>query len=207
LMVIGCLGNPNLAEPARYLLTSPDSRVRAWACFALGQFKDEQALEQIYALNADHSNRVRIHAWQAVQAIVGPEESQRHFGIRIPQHESLILISEDSRRMQQQLKEIYQRMGYRVITAATEEETITAALKLQPQAIITDNQKGADNLSGLNMTWDICRHLELRETILFMLTADFVEPVFLWQGGDFFLSKFKTQLADIAQIVNEYLHH
>src|SRR5713101_4095029 len=71
LLVVGALKDNNFAKMARRQLVSPDSRVRAWACFALGQMKDEGALEQIYSMNADPSNRVRIHAWQAVQAIVG----------------------------------------------------------------------------------------------------------------------------------------
>ncbi len=57
------------------------------------------------------------------------------------------------------------------------------------------------------MTWDICRHPELRETVLFMLTADFVEGVFLWNGGDYFLSKFRFSVTELVQVANEYLHH
>ncbi len=59
----------------RPLLIHKDSRVRGWACFALGQLGDEASLEQVRAMNADPLNRVRVHAWQALQAMVGEEES------------------------------------------------------------------------------------------------------------------------------------
>ncbi len=207
LLVVGAMKGTQYAELSQRLLVSPDSRVRAWACFALGQMKDESALEQIYAMNADPSNRVRIHAWQAVQAIVGPEESARHFPIRIPTNQSLILISEDSERIRTSLSSLYRRMGFQIRTASSEQETIELARKLKPQAIITDNQKVKDNISGLNMTWDLYRFPELRETVIFMLSADFVEPIFLWSGGDCFLSKQEAMPEDLAHIVTEYLHH
>jgi CheY-like chemotaxis protein len=207
LLVVGALKDIRLADRIRKLLVSSDSRVRAWACFALGQMKDESSVNQIYAMNADPSNRVRVHAWQAVQAIVGPEESARHFPIHIPTWESLILISEDSKTMQATLSDLLREMRFKVRVASSEQETIDLALKLKPQAIITDNQKEADNLSGLNMTWDLCRRPELRETIIFMLTADFIEPIFLWSGGDCFLSKQESKLNDLAAVILEYLHH
>lgn len=129
-------------------------------------------------MNKDPSNRVRIHAWQAVQAIVGPEQSARRFPISIPQHETLILISEDLLKMQEDLAATFGPMGFRIEFASDEAETMENAIALKPQAIITDNQKGTDNLSGLNMTFDLSRQEPLRETVLFMLTADFVEPCF-----------------------------
>lgn len=207
LLVIGAMKDTRYAKAAQGLLVSSDSRVRAWACFALGQMQEEGALEQIYAMNADPSNRVRIHAWQAIQAIVGPEESARHFPIRIPTYENLILISEDSDKMQATLSNLYRKMGFKIRVASSERETVELAGAAKPQAIITDNQKGNDNLSGLNMTWDLCRRSDLRETIVFMLTADFVEPIFLWNGGDCFLSKYDASLEDLANVVMEYLHH
>ena len=57
------------------------------------------------------------------------------------------------------------------------------------------------------MTWDLCRHPELRETIIFMVSADFIEPIFLWSGGDYFLSKYGSTLEDLAQVAVEYLRH
>ena len=79
------------------------------------------------------------------------------------------------------------------------------ALCLIPQAVITDNQKGKDNLSGLNLTLELARKAELQDTVLFMLTADFIEPIFLWNGGDYFLSKFGHGLNNIAEVVEAYL--
>ena len=169
--------------------------------------EDEKSVDQIQAMNADPSNRVRIHAWQAIQSIVGHEHSARHFPIRIPQYESLVLVSEDSKEMGAHLTTLFQRMGYRVAFGSSERETKVKALTLKPAAIITDNQKYLDNLSGLNLTWDICRILELRETVIFMLTADFIEPIFLWNGGDYFLSKSRLGLEELIMVANEYLHH
>lgn len=209
LLYLGSRREGRFAGAARRMLKAKDSRVRAWACYALGQCQDEQSVEQIYKLNADPSNRVRIHAWQALQVLVGPEESARHFPVRVPTREKLILISEDSKRMQSQLSAMLKRLGFLIITASTEQETIALALRAKPQAIITDNQKGRgrDNLSGLNMTWDICRHPALRETVIFMLSADRIEPVFLWNGGDYFLWKKSARLDALIKVVMEYLHH
>jgi CheY-like chemotaxis protein len=158
-------------------------------------------------MNADPSNRVRIHAWEAIKAIVGPEHNHRNFPIRIPRWENLILISEDSQAVQRDLSRLFSRSGFQVKTASTTQETIEKAVKYRPQAIIMDNQKWFDNLSGLTLTWDICRTWHLQDTVLFMLTADFIEPVFLWNGGDFFLSKFEHPHGKLAEAVNEYLHH
>jgi CheY-like chemotaxis protein len=205
LMVVGALKDPQFAALCRSQLDNADSRVRAWACFALGQLENEEAVERIYALNGDPASRVRIHAWQAIQAIVGPEESSRHFHLRLAPANSLILISEDSVHMQALLADLYQKMGFRVQVAATEAETLAQALALKPQAIVTDNQKLLDNLSGLNMTWDICRRPELRDTLIFMLTADLVEPIFLWNGGDFFLSKAEATVEDLTGLAIQYL--
>jgi len=207
LLLIGCIRPDGLEEPVRNLLTHHDSRVRAWACFALGQLADEASLEQIRAMNADPSNRVRIHAWQAVQAMVGEQESARVFPIRIPPRDRPILISEDSRVSQASIAARLGSMGYPVLTASTEAETIALAVRVRPHAIVTDNQKGADNLSGLNLTWQLSRMQELRETVVFMVTADAVEPFFLWSGGDYFLPKASNALTDLAKVVNEYLHH
>lgn len=207
LLVVGSLKIEGFNVPMRGLLSQEDSRVRAWACFALGQLKDEAALDQIHAMNADPSNRVRFHAWQAVQAIVGSEETSYCLPRCIPSNGNPILISEDSKKMQSVLTSLFANLGFRVEVASTEKETIDKALRLKPQAVITDNQKGKDNLSGLNLTWELSRKAELRETVLFMLTADFIEPIFLWSGGDYFLSKTNCGLKDIGETVTSYLRY
>jgi len=205
LMVLGALKIDGLHEPIRGLLAHEDSRVRAWACFALGQLKDKTALEQINAMNADPSNRVRFHAWQAIQAIVGPEEACSCATRSISPNGNPILVSDDSSKMQSALSSLFAEMGFHVEVASTEQETIDKALHLLPQAVITDNQKGKDNLSGLNLTLELAKKAELQDTVLFMLTADFIEPIFLWNGGDYFLSKFGHGLNKIAEVVEEYL--
>lgn len=207
LMLMGCLQKAEFAYRYRLFLAHRDSRVRAWACFALGQVKDEQSVELIHRLNADPSTRVRIHAWQAIQTMVGAEHSQRLFPIRNPPANTLVLISEDNKQAQAILAGMFSAAGYRVEAVSSELETMQAALSLKPQAIVTDNQKYTDDFSGLNMTWDMIRRPELRETVLFMLTADYVEPIFLWSGGDFFLHKSGTALDKLADAANEYLHH
>lgn len=205
LLVIGCLKVPRLAPPARQLLNSEDSRVRAWACYALGQLSDETSLERISAMTTDPSGRVRVHARLAVRAITKSKEIPCHSRTRIPCRENLVLISEDSEKMRAELCDLCSKLGFATRTASTERETVELALELKPQAVITDNQKQQDNLSGLNMVWDLCRCTELRETLVFMFTADFAEPIFLWNGGDYFFSKFLDTLGDVKRVLTEYL--
>ena len=211
LLVVGCLKDDGCLVRICKLLISPDSRVRAWACFALGQIKSEIALEQIYAMNADPSNRVRVHAWQAIQTIVGPEESKRQFPIRKSPRHSLIMVSTDSVMDQLYFSKYFKQMGYQVIIAPTEKETLEKSLKIKPDAIVTDNQKigerVVDNLSGINMTWDICRQTKLRETIIIMISSDFVEPIFIWSGGDYYISKRTITKENLGKVIVEYLNH
>lgn len=208
-LYLASLGDAKYADPVRKTLKSKDSRVRAWACFALGQFQDELAVEQIYRMKNDPSFRVRVHARQALQFLVDRRTSDRYFPLRVRAREKLILISDDSKTNQDYLSSVLKKLGFLVITASTEQETIDLANRAKPQAIITDNQKGRgrDNLSGLNMTWDICRQPNLRETIIFMLTADQVEPIFLWNGGDYLLHKGSSSLDDLLQVVFEFFRH
>ena len=108
-----------------------------------------------------------------------------------------------------------QQRGFTTYTAATEQETVALAQKVKPQVVVTDNQKITrdakgtlivkDDLSGLSMTWDLCRIPELRETILIMFTADEVEPIFLWQGGDLFLSKNRRGGMQLAIVLEQYM--
>ncbi len=159
LLVVAALKDRQFAPNARNLLGNDDSRVRAWACFALAHLRDEAALEQILALREDPSCRVRFHARRAAQVISGKP---------VPPGRPLWG---------------HARMG--------------------DLAIVTDNQKGRDNLSGLNMAWDLCRHPQLRETVLFMVTADLVEVAFLWNGGDWFIRKLARE--DPGTRIAEYL--
>lgn len=207
LLYVGCSKQERYTPAIRRLLVHPNSRVRAWACFALSQLNDDRSVDQIRAMNADPSNRVRIHAWQALQVLVGPEQSQRPFPIRIPREELLVLVSEDSLMQQVWLGQILKHMGFNIIAAKSEPETLLLAYKFKPHAIITDNQKGRDNLSGISLTQQISRSKHLENCVLFMLTADFIEPVFLWSGGDYFLWKGGARREGIMEAVNEYLHH
>jgi hypothetical protein len=88
--------------------------------------------------------------------------------------------------------------------ASSEEKTVESAIKTLPQVIITDNQKAPDNLSGLNMTWILCRRKELRDTIFFMVTVDQVESIFLWSGGDAYFSK-PLNMAKFGRTLEDHL--
>lgn len=189
LLVVAALKDRIFAPNARNLLGNGDSRVRAWACFALAHLKAEDALEQILALRNDPSTRVRFHARRAAQVLSGkpvppgrPPFPHAFLG-------DLILISDDVPVAKHPLEVALKGRDYRFARAAAAQETLALALRFKPLAVITDNQKGRDNLSGLNMTWDLCRQPELRETLLFMYTKDYVEVAFLWNGGDWYLRK------------------
>lgn len=213
LLVVAAMKDRIFAPNARNLLGNDDSRVRAWACFCLAHLRDEKALEQIKALRNDPSPRVRFHARRAAQVISGlpvppgrPPLGHHRFEHDPLAHRAmgdLILISDDSPNVKVQMTAAFRGQRYRLTYAAEEAETIAMALSLKPLAIITDNQKGRDNLSGLNMTWDICRHPELREVVLFMLSADQVEVAFLWSGGDWYIRK--GERANPIQPVLDYL--
>lgn len=208
LLVVAVLKDRQFAPNARNLLDSADSRVRAWACFALSQLQDEASLEQILALREDPAPRVQFHARRAAQVISGKPVPPGRPLYASPRMEharigELILISDDAPAARHPLADTLGAKGYRVAYAATEKETLAIALRFKPLAVVTDNQKGRDNLSGLNMTWDVCRTPELRETLLFMFTADLVEVAFLWNGGDWFVHK--GERGDPAKMIFEYL--
>jgi hypothetical protein len=194
LMVVAALKDPLYAESAKLMLSSPDSRVRAWACTALAALNYQPAFGLLQEAKQDSSYRVRYHAWQAVWQMSGIHRGPGRHHIRAQQSELLVLISEDNIDFQLQLNLQLSKMGFPVQIASTELDTVDLAVKLRPWLIITDNQKiklggQVDNLSGLNMTWDLCRNKNLRETLIFMVAADSVEPIFLWSGGDAFFPK------------------
>jgi CheY-like chemotaxis protein len=194
LIVVAALKDPLYAESAKLMLKSPDSRVRAWACTALAALDYKPAFGLLQEAKQDFSFRVRYHAKRAVRKMSGISHMPPRRHIRAPQKEMLILISEDDKTIQLYINVQLSRLGFLVQIASTERDTIELAIKLRPWLIITDNQKinlerQVDNLSGLNMTWDLCRNKTLRETLIFMITADYLEPAFLWSGGDAFFQK------------------
>jgi CheY-like chemotaxis protein len=205
LMVISALRDKAFIDQAIALLKSPDSRVRAWACHYLGEIQHLPASDRLFALTNDPSPRVRHHARKAFSGLSPVNKTALNRGGRVIHAEFHVLISEDNPRNREQLTALLGRRGFTTDTAGTERDTISLAVKNQPQVIITDNQKGKDNLSGLNMTWDLCRKPELRETILIMLTTDEVEPIFLWNGGDFFLNKKRFGGMRLAPVLEQYM--
>ena len=205
LIVIAALKDKAFVEQALVLLKSQDSRVRAWACYYLGSITHQPAADRLFTLTNDPSPRVRHHARHALSQFQPDIDRDPRQNRRISHIEFQVLISDDSQKGRQQISLLLRRRGFTTHTASTEEETIIKAEKIKPEVIITDNQKGRDNLSGLNMTWDLCRNSHLRETILIMLTADEVEPIFLWQGGDYFLNKLRYGGAQIGPALEMYM--
>ncbi len=218
LLVVSALKDGGFVEQAKFLLNSPDSRVKAWACYYLGTVSHLPASEKLFALSDDPSPRVRFQARKAFISMHGGDNV--FSGNRHSLHAQFpVLISEDNPQGRENLAKILQKQGFTTYTADTSMETIECALKYKPQVIVTDNQKitfiadpklgrqpwYVDNISGLNMTWDICRLQELRETLLFMLTADELEPIFLWYGGDVFLSKHRFGAEMLGGIIQEFM--
>jgi len=189
LMVVAALKDPLYAESVRLMMAHPDSRVKAWACTAIAELKYRPGFGQLQALTVDRSSRVRFHARQAVREMRGLPPVARPFHHRGFIDNIIILLSEDDPSQSQAINFGLSRLNYLIQTAATEADTVAMAFKLQPKVIITDNLKGKDCLSGLNITWDLCRRAELRDTLFFMVTADNVEPIFIWSGGDEYFQK------------------
>ena len=217
LLVVSALRDKAFIVQASGLLKSQDSRVRAWACFYLGIIQHQPASDRLFALTNDPSPRVRYHARKAL-ALLQPGSEPGLIGSKQVIHPCFqVLISEDNARNRIQLATQLERRGFFTHTAGSETETLAVAQKVKPGVIVTDNQKITrrpggigdqmiqDNLSGLNMTWDICRNPELRETIIIMLTADEIEPIFIWSGGDYFLNKFRFGGAMLAEAVEQYM--
>lgn len=204
LMVISALRDKAFINQALSLLNSPDSRVRAWSCYYLGKIMHFPASDHLFALTNDQSPRVRYYARNAYNALQPGSETALG-NRRFLHNEFQVLVSEDHIKARNQIALGLKQYGFTVSTAETEKDTIALAQTIKPQVIITDNQKGRDNLSGLNMIWDLCRIPELRETILIMLTADYIEPIFLWQGGDFFLNKFRYNGAKLGEVLEMYM--
>lgn len=205
LLYIGCFTAPGPEPAIRNKLLHPDSRVRAMACFALGRFQDEAAADRLRQLCGDPSPRVRIHARTALAAIVEAGDLPPMGSAATPSDSAIILVSEDSLRLQDAIAEALQSLGQRVACAADTVETIEIARRLRPIIVVTDNQKGKDNTAGLRVTEAISRDPTLRESILLMLSADFLDGVFLWHGGDCFIHKILAGLGQLQAVAAEYL--
>lgn len=205
LLYIGCLGAPGPEPAIRNKLLHPDTRVRAMACFAAGQYRDEAAADQLLQLCADGSPRVRIHARAALAAIVKPGAIPALPGDASHTEFATILISEDSLRSQDALTEALGAFGPRIACAAETAETMEMARRLRPIMVVTDNQKGRDNTAGLRVAEEISRDAQLRETTLLMSSADPLDGVFLWHGGDYFVHKLIGGLTWLRTVVAAYL--
>jgi CheY-like chemotaxis protein len=204
LLFLGCLGGHGCEAAIRSKLHYPDSRVRGWACFAAGELLDYGAQETLRSLTTDSSARVRRQARSALSRL-DPGRAQARARTHPPSQDVVILVSDDSARMQDQLGDALRSRGYELTFASSEIETYEMASRLWPWAVVTDNQKGRDNLSGLRMTERLASTPAHEETLLFMISADPVEGAFLWHGGDFFLPKGLPSLGSLVSTVEDYL--
>ena len=205
MLFVGCARLPGYNHQVYSKLNHPDSRVRAYGCFALGQLGEMKALNRIDSLMFDPSPRVRIHARFAHQTLTGDRFNGDENTPREGAHKDKVLISEDSGLAQEQLIEGLTGLNLDLEVASTAEETIDKALQLRPRVIITDNQKWGDNTSGLRMISQISRTPELQEIVIFMLTADPIEAALLWHGGDMHFIKGQYALAGLGYQIASYL--
>jgi CheY-like chemotaxis protein len=205
LLFLGSTGTRGCEEPIRNRLHHPNSRVRGWACSALAEIGDEDARQGILALADDASPRVRRQARLAhlrLNRHGGREPASRP---KADARESLVLVSDDSGRVQDQLASVLRPRGFQLAFASSDDETVEMALRLHPWAIMTDNQKGRDNMSGLRMTERIASTPALEGALLLMMTADPVEGGFLWAGGDAFFLKWHVGPPQLVAVLEDYL--
>lgn len=205
LLYIACVASPGPEPAIRHKLLHPDSRVRAMACFALGRYRDEISADPLRRLCGDPSPRVRVHARTALAAIIDPLYVPRPPYAATSATPPTILISEDSLHGQDGVAEALQPLGLNIACAAEATETIEMARRLRPVMVVTDNQKGRDNTAGLRVTEAVSRDPQLRETILLMSSADPLDGVFLWHGGDCYTHKVFGGVRMLRAVADEYL--
>ncbi len=205
MLVAAALKDKDVMSEVPRLLRSTDSRVRAWTCYYLVAVAEESSTNQLLNMTRDPSPRVRYQARQALSRLhlngkleLPPMQPDVHKGLTV-------LISEDNQRSRENIASLLNENGFFTYMAETEKDTVSMAIQYKPKVIVTDNQKVRDNLSGLNMTWDLCRNPNLRETILFMLSSDEAEPIFIWSGGDFFFNKRRFMGEKFAEAFLDYL--
>lgn len=209
LMVFWARRDDKIADHATLLLKSPSSRVRAWACRYLAAIDYSPAFLDLFVMTNDPSPRVRVAARQSVVAFKPMMKADLllHHRIRLARYS--VLVSEDDPLDRLRLEDLLAKQGYRVLSASSEIETIGIARKARPHFLVTDNQKldgdVIDNLCGLNMTWDLCRQSDLREMVTVMISPTYLEPVFLWQGGDIFLQSHDPANPLLLDLLKEYV--
>jgi len=192
LLYIGCLSIPGAELAVRQKLHHPSSRVRSAACKAVSLLKDAASIEALHDLDADPSPRVRTEARRALVALhVKGNGKETAAPEPADPGQPLVLISDDSARVQDQMTQMLTPYDFRLAYASSLPETMEMAHRLLPDAILTDNQKGRDNQSGLRMTGMIAQDEGHGDTGLVMVSADPIAGPFLWEGGDrFFLKPF-----------------
>ena len=206
LLYVGCVAAPGPEPFIRAALLHNDSRVRAMACFACGCFQDEASAEKLRELCVDSSPRVRVHARGALSKIVRYEDVPRSHLDCSPADGALVLISDDSVRQQDAVASALMPLGLCIARAIDAGKTQEMARALKPALIVTDNQKFGDNTSGLQATEIISRDPDLNETTILMFSADPLDGVFLWHGGDCFVHKTRWGLGVLREIARAYLN-
>lgn len=192
LLYLGCLGMAGPELAIRQKLFHQCSRVRSAACRAVGLLRDAPSAEILSDLESDFSARVRCEARRALRAL-GVEANGRE---KVSTDEEpgdknrpLILISDDDPTVQDRLAGLLSPHGFRLAYACSLEETMAMATRLEPKVVITDNQKGRDNQSGLRMTRMFAQDDYYDDMGLVMISVDPIAGPFLWEGGDRFYWK------------------
>jgi CheY-like chemotaxis protein len=203
LLFIASLGIRGAELAIRLKLRHPSSRVRAAACKAVGRLMDLRATGILRELTSDPAILVRTEAHYALATLRrrrnGSHHSVCHSDLRGPR--PLVLVSDDSRRVHQQISRLLSPYAFRMAFASTLVESIDMARLLFPDAIITDNQKGRDNRSGLRLTEAIANDQAFDNTTLIMISADRIQGPFLWEGGDVFYYKHFVPVQALAETV------
>jgi len=199
LLYITAAGIPGVRPDLHEELSHPDSRVRAWTCYALGEGTLPGSIEHLQQMPRDSSRRVRYQARRAL-AVRGARRRGRPYGTGNP----AVIVSDDDPQVQAHLTGLLRESGIPCAAASTVEETIQKARALQAALIITDNQKQDDNTSGLHMAERFSRDDELKEILLLMLSVDRIGGAFLWHGGDAYLHKV-DDLDDLGPLVRAML--
>jgi CheY-like chemotaxis protein len=94
---------------------------------------------------------------------------------------------------------------FRLVSAGSLRETMEMAAHLHPNAILTYNQKGRDNQSGLRMTGMIPRDEGHDATGLVMVSTDAIAGAYLWEGRDRFFKKPFIPVEALAEALRELI--
>ena len=197
LLVLAARGYPDARPDLADESYHENSRIRAWACFAMGASRQRLFRGDLERHSGDPVRRVRFRAYRALAALGFDPNILPVAG----EDNLTVLISDDDEAARETIAGILREAGIPCTTAATVEETVAKAASLSPAIVVTDNQKGADNTAGLHMAARFARDRHLQAITLVMLSDDRVGGPFLWYGGDHYLHKTRD-LKHLVPLVN-----